>query len=235
MSCAACQARVEKAVSAVPGVESCAVSLLTNSMGVEGSASDEAVIRAVTDAGYGASVRESFSPSEAENDPLQDRETPALKRRLGISLVILLPLMYISMGHTMWNWPLPEFMTADPLLTGLAEILLSAAVLFINRKFFISGFKGLLHGAPNMDTLVALGSSASFLRSVWILIANGGKNGGLYFDSAAMILVLITVGKLLEARSKGKTTDALRALMKLTPATATVLQNGEENPSSTNP
>ena len=228
MSCAACQARVEKAVSAVPGVESCAVSLLTNRMGVEGSASDEAVIRAVTDAGYGASVRESFSPSEAENDPLQDRETPALKRRLGISLVILLPLMYISMGHTMWNWPLPEFMTADPLLTGLAEILLSAAVLFINRKFFISGFKGLLHGAPNMDTLVALGSSASFLRSVWILIANGGKNGGLYFDSAAMILVLITVGKLLEARSKGKTTDALRALMKLTPATATVLQNGEE-------
>lgn len=226
MSCAACQARVEKAVSSVPGVETCAVSLLTGSMGVEGNAADDAIVKAVTDAGYGAFPRPEGLQITDGNDPLEDRETPVLKKRLLISLLILLPLMYISMGHSMWNWPLPAFMTGNPLMTGLAELILSAAILFINRKFFISGFRGLLHGAPNMDTLVALGSSASFLRSVWVLIE--GKTEDLYFDSAAMILVLITVGKLLEARSKGKTTDALKSLMRLAPETATVVRDGTE-------
>ena len=226
MSCAACQARVEKAVSSVPGVETCAVSLLTGSMGVEGNAADDAIVKAVTDAGYGAFPRTAGFQAADGVDPLEDRETPVLKKRLLVSLLILLPLMYISMGHGMWNWPLPAFMTGNPLMTGLAELILSAAILFINRKFFISGFRGLLHGAPNMDTLVALGSSASFLRSGWVLIE--GKTDGMYFDSAAMILVLITVGKLLEARSKGKTTDALKSLMRLAPETATVVRDGTE-------
>ena len=231
MSCAACQNRVEKAVSAVPGVETCTVSLLTNSMGIEGDVSDEAVIRAVTDAGYGAARKKEGFTADGEEDPLKDRETPVLKKRLLISLFFLLPLMYISMGHAMWNWPLPALMTENPLSAALAELILSAAILAVNRKFFVSGFRGLIHRAPNMDTLVALGSSASFLRSVWIL-AEGREgralSGELYFDSAAMILVLITIGKMLEARSKGRTTDALKSLMRLTPATATVLRDGRE-------
>ena len=239
MSCAACQARVEKAVSNVPGVTSCAVSLLTNSMGVEGTASEAAIIKAVTDAGYGALKK--GTPSEQKNAPvddLRDLETPKLLKRLFISAAFLLLLMYVSMGHMMWGWPLPSFFHNNHVAMGLIQLLLSAIVMIINQRFFISGAKGLLHRAPNMDTLVALGSGASFIYSAYALfamtgdVANGGSGEAFmdhfYFESAAMILVLITVGKLLEARSKGKTTDALKALMKLAPQSATLLVDGKE-------
>ena len=245
MTCAACQARVEKAVSALPGVTACAVSLLTNSMGVEGSATPEAVVAAVERAGYGAAPREAESPSSRGTtgpspDPLADRETPALLRRLIPSLLLSALLMYVSMGHTMWGWPLPAVMARNPLILGLLQLLLSAAVMVINQRFFINGIKGILHLSPNMDTLVSLGSSASFLYSTVMLfvmadaMARGDGEAahhilhGLYFESAAMILALITVGKLLEAKSKGKTTDALRSLMQMTPDTATVLRDGIE-------
>ena len=238
MSCAACQARVEKAVSALPGVSSCAVSLLTNSMGVSGSASDAEIIRAVTDAGYGASVKgENVTVAD---DALSDRETPALKRRLILSLGFLVLLMYISMGHRMWGFPIPAWFEKNPVAQGLVQLLLTAVIMLINRSFFVSGAKSVLHGAPNMDTLVALGASASFLWSVYALFMmtdaqlNAGAEAAaewaneFYFESAAMILTLITVGKLLEARSKGKTTNALRALMELAPETATVVRDGSE-------
>ena len=241
MSCAACQARVEKAVSKVEGVTSCAVSLLTGSMGVEGTASDAAIIQAVTDAGYGASVKGgSEVKSASAADELADRETPALLRRLLTSLGFLLLLMYVSMGHHMWGWPLPGFFDGNPVAVGLTQLLLAAIVMLINRKFFVSGFRSVLHGAPNMDTLVALGSSASFVWSVYALfrmtdaqVRSGSEAAAVwldsfYFESAAMILVLITVGKLLEARSKGKTTDALKSLMNLAPQTACVLRDGAE-------
>ena len=241
MSCAACQARVEKAVSAVPGVASCAVSLLTNSMGVEGDASPAAVVKAVEDAGYGASLQGAAdaAPSAGE-DALADRETPVLKRRLLASLCLLAPLMYGSMGHMMWGWPLPQFFDGNHVAMGLAQMLLAAVILLVNRKFFVSGAKSVLHGAPNMDTLVAMGSGVSFAWSVWVLFAmtravTDGDGAAVmaymdsfYFESAAMIVTLITVGKLLEARSKGKTTDALRALMKLAPETAVLLRGGVE-------
>ena len=239
MSCAACQARVEKAVSAVPGVETCAVSLLTNSMGVEGTAADEEIIRAVEKAGYGASSVGKGGKREAVpgEEALADRETPVLKRRLICSVGFLLVLMYLSMGHGMWGWPLPLWLAENPAGIGLLELLLAGSVMVINQKFFISGFRGAIRGAPNMDTLVALGSSASFLWSVYALFmltaagdAETAKEWAhrFYFESAAMILTLITVGKLLEARSKGKTTDALRSLMKLAPEKATVLREGKE-------
>ena len=242
MSCAACSARVEKAVSAVDGVTACAVSLLTNSMGVEGSAADAAIIKAVTDAGYGASVRGAgpVSRADADEDALTDRETPKLKKRLLSSLVFLLVLMYFSMGHTMWGWPVPPFFEGNPLALGLLQMLLAALVMLINKKFFLSGYKSVIHGAPNMDTLVSLGSGASFVWSVYALFrmtdaqvrlgtaAAAEWTGELYFESAAMILVLITVGKLLEAKSRGKTTDALKSLMKLAPRTATVIRDGRE-------
>lgn len=280
MSCAACSARVEKAVSKVPGVSSCSVSLLTNSMGVEGTASDAEIIRAVVDAGYGAEVKSGTgssgngkkafggvsgtcsgascslagsSASAAANagvaaaeadDALKDRETPVLRKRLIWSLVFLLPLMYISMGHTMWGWPLPSLMSGKPAMTALAQLILAAIVMVINQKFFISGFRGIIHRAPNMDTLVSLGSAASFVYSTVQLfamiyaqyeldplkIAAGGvpHSYHLYFESSAMILTLITVGKMLEARSKGKTTDALKSLMKLAPKTAVIIENGAE-------
>ena len=241
MSCAACSARVEKAVKAVPGVTSCSVSLLTNSMGVEGTASASAIVKAVQEAGYGASpkVAAAETPS-AELDALADHETPRLKKRLIASLVFLAVLMYFSMGHMMWGWPLPHWFDGNHVAMGLVQLLLAGIVMVINQKFFISGFKGLLHRAPNMDTLVALGSSASFLWSTYALFAMtraqvDGNNAlvmhymmELYFESAAMILTLITVGKMLEARSKGKTTDALKSLMKLAPQTATLLQEGAE-------
>ena len=241
MSCAACSARVEKAVNAVPGVEACSVSLLTNSMGVEGTADEQSVIAAVEAAGYGASPKgaERSAPS-AEEDALADRETPVLKRRLLASLGFLLALMYISMGHMMWGWPLPRFLDGNHVAMGLAEMLLAIAVMVINQKFFISGFRGLLHRAPNMDTLVALGSGASFVYSTYALFRmtwaqlEGGSEAAMvwmhefYFESAAMILTLITVGKMLEARSKGKTTDALKGLMKIAPKTATILVDGQE-------
>ena len=241
MSCAACSARVEKAVQAVPGVTGCAVSLLTNSMGVEGSASSEAIIAAVEAAGYGASPKGVQSPASAEQDPLQDRETPILKKRLIASLGFLVLLMYVSMGH-MWGAPMPIFLNENPLALGLTQLLLAGAVMIINQKFFISGFTSLLHRAPNMDTLVALGSAASFGYSVFALYAIGaallrgdaatamGWVHEFYFEGAAMILALITLGKLLEARSKGRTTDALRSLMKLAPQTAVLLKDGEEIP-----
>ena len=241
MSCAACSARVEKAVSQVPGVQSCAVSLLTNSMGVEGTASESDIIRAVEEAGYGARSKDApAAPSTVQEDALADHETPRLKRRLFTSLGFLLVLMYISMGHMMWNWPLPAFMADNHVGMGLSQLLLAATVMVINQKFFISGFKSLWHKAPNMDTLVALGSAASFLWSVYVLFAMivaqtcgdadavMGYMHEFYFESAAMILTLITVGKMLEARSKGKTTDALKSLMKLAPQTATLLRNGKE-------
>ncbi len=242
MSCAACSARVEKAVSAVPGVTSCSVSLLTNSMGVEGTASAEAVISAVQAAGYGASLKGAPSaPTAAEQeDALADRETPALKRRLIASLGFLLALMYVSMGHMMWGWPLPACLVGNHVAMGLLQMLLTIAVMVINQKFFINGFRSLLHGAPNMDTLVALGAAASFGYSTYALFAmTGAQVRGdaaavmqymheFYFESAAMILALITVGKMLEARSKGKTTDALRSLMKLAPQTATLVRGGQE-------
>ena len=243
MSCAACSARVEKAVIKVPGVQSCAVSLLTNSMGVEGTASESDIIRAVEEAGYGAQSKDTPSPAApaaVREDALADRETPKLKRRLFASLGFLLVLMYLSMGHMMWNWPLPVFMEGNHVAMGLAQMILAAIVMVINQKFFISGFKSLWHKAPNMDTLVALGSAASFGWSVYVLFAmtaaqTRGDAGAVmgymhefYFESAAMILTLITVGKMLEARSKGKTTDALKSLMKLAPQTATLLRNGQE-------
>ena len=247
MSCAACQARVEKAVSKVEGVDSCSVSLLTNSMGVEGSASPEDVIRAVTDAGYGARLKRDDASHEAaassfsaDEDALVDRETPVLKKRLIYSLAFLVVLMYFSMGHTMWGWPIPSFFEGNHIAMGLLQMILAAIVMVINQKFFISGFKGLIHGAPNMDTLVAMGSAASFCWSTYVLFAmTGAQLAGdneavmnymhnFYFESAAMILALITVGKMLEASSKGKTTDALKSLMKLAPQTAVVERDGIE-------
>ena len=248
MSCAACSARVEKAVSKVPGVTSCSVSLLTNSMGVEGTAAPEAVIAAVEEAGYGAARKEAraenssrgSASSSAAEDSLKDRETPKMKKRLTASLCFLLPLLYFSMGHMMWNWPVPSFLEGNHVAMGLIQLLLTTAVMVINQKFFISGFKGLIHRAPNMDTLVALGAGASYGYSLYALFAmtdaqmRGDVAGVMsymhefYFESAAMILTLITVGKMLEARSKGKTTDALKSLMKLAPKTATVVKNGVE-------
>ena len=257
MSCAACSARVEKAVSKVPGVTSCSVSLLTNSMGVEGTADEAAVIAAVEAAGYGASVKGArgagagagagssraaagSAAAGADDDFLKDTETPKIRRRLIASLCFLVPLMYFSMGHMMWNWPLPEALAENHVAIGIAQLLLTGIVMVINQKFFISGFKGLIHGAPNMDTLVALGSAASFGYSLYALFAmtaaqmNGDMAGVMsymhefYFESAAMILTLITVGKMLEAHSKGKTTDALKGLMKLAPKTAVIVRDGEE-------
>ena len=252
MSCAACSARVEKAVSKVDGVTSCSVSLLTNSMGVEGSATDAQIVEAVEQAGYGASPKGTETESEndrannsleqlkAAQDALVDRETPKLRNRLIASLIFLVVLMYFSMGHMMWGWSLPEFFNGNHVAMGLLQLLLTVAVMVINQKFFISGFKGLIHGAPNMDTLVALGSAASFGYSVYALFAmtaaqvNGDMDAVMsymhefYFESAAMILALITVGKMLEAHSKGKTTDALKSLMQLAPKTATVVRDGVE-------
>ncbi len=241
MSCAACSARVEKAVSKVPGVTACSVSLLTNSMGVEGTAGEQAVIAAVEAAGYGASVKGApAAAAPAADDPLTDHETPALKRRLYSSLVFLVALMYLSMGHMMWGWPAPAFLAENHVAMGLAQLLLTAIIMVINQRFFISGFKSLWHRSPNMDTLVALGSTASFVYSVYALFAmTGAQVRGdaaevmgwmheFYFESAAMILTLITVGKMLEARSKGRTTDALKGLMKLAPQTATLLVDGQE-------
>ena len=246
MSCAACSSRVEKAVSGVPGVTSCSVSLLTNSMGVEGTASADAVIEAVVNAGYGASLKGANDSSgqtvsaTMNEDALADKETPVLKKRLLTSMGFLVILMYFSMGHTMWGWPVPSFFEANHIAMGLLQLLLSAIVMIINQKFFISGFKGLLHKAPNMDTLVAMGSGASFIYSTYALfmMTDAQLKGDakavmsfmhdFYFESAAMILTLITVGKMLEARSKGKTTDALKSLMKLAPKTATVVRDGVE-------
>ena len=244
MSCAACSARVEKAVKKVPGVTSCSVSLLTNSMGVEGTASPAAILSAVQEAGYGASPKNASSSkasdASADLDALADRETPKLKRRLIASLGFLLVLMYFSMGHMMWGWPLPRWFDGNHIAMGLVQLLLAGIVMVINQKFFINGFKGLIHGAPNMDTLVALGSMASFVWSTYALFAMtraqvDGNNElvmhymmEFYFESAAMILTLITVGKMLEARSKGKTTDALKSLMKLAPKTATLVRDGAE-------
>ena len=241
MSCAACSARVEKAVSKVPGVDSCSVSLLTNSMGVSGSASPQEIIAAVEAAGYGASLKGSDNKSTAADaDVLADRETPKLKRRLIASIGFLLVLMYLSMGHMMWGWPLPAWLEGNHIAMGLLQLLLSGMIMVINQKFFISGFQGLIHRAPNMDTLVALGSMASFVWSVYALFAmtdaqlRGDSDAVMtymmefYFESAAMILTLITVGKMLEARSKGKTTDALKQLMQLAPKTAVVRRDGAE-------
>ena len=244
MSCAACSARVEKAVKKVPGVTSCSVSLLTNSMGVEGTASPAAILSAVQEAGYGASPKTASasktSDASADLDALADHETPKLKRRLIASLGFLLVLMYFSMGHMMWGWPLPRWFDGNHIAMGLVQLLLAGIVMVINQKFFINGFKGLIHGAPNMDTLVALGSMASFVWSTYALFAmtraQVDGNDALvmhymmefYFESAAMILTLITVGKMLEARSKGKTTDALKSLMKLAPKTATLVRDGAE-------
>ena len=255
MSCAACSSRVEKAVSKVEGVENCSVSLLTNSMGVEGTASDEAVIKAVEDAGYGASLKTSHTASDksgtsqksgsqgmyaAQEDMLKDRATPVLKKRLIASLGFLIVLMYISMGHMMWGWPLPAFLEGNHVAMGLIQMLLTIIIMVINQKFFISGFRGLLHKAPNMDTLVALGSGAAFVYSTYALFAMTDAQVRMdmdgvmhymhefYFESAAMILTLITVGKMLEAHSKGKTTDAIKSLMKLAPKTANIIRDGSE-------
>ena len=244
MSCAACSARVEKAVKKVPGVTSCSVSLLTNSMGVEGTASPAAILSAVQEAGYGASPKNASSSkasdASADLDALADHETPKLKRRLIASLGFLLVLMYFSMGHMMWGWPLPHWFDGNHIAMGLVQLILAGIVMVINQKFFISGFKGLIHGAPNMDTLVALGSMASYVWSTYALFAmtDAQLHGNdalvmhymmeFYFESAAMILTLITVGKMLEARSKGKTTDALKSLMKLAPKTATLVRDGAE-------
>lgn len=246
MSCAACQARVEKAVSKVPGVTSCSVSLLTNSMGVEGTASSAEIIKAVKAAGYGASIKKDkgsaaqSSAASADEDLLKDKETPVMVKRLVASVVLLLPLMYISMGHMMWNWRLPSFMDGNHIAMGLTQLLLTTMIMVINQRFFISGFRSAAHGAPNMDTLVALGSAASYVYSVYALYAMTsaqlrgdteavmGYMHEFYFESAAMILTLITVGKLLEAISKGRTTDALKGLMKLAPKTAVVKRDGEE-------
>ena len=239
MTCAACSARVEKAVKAVPGVTEVSVSLLTNAMGVEGTAADDAIICAVQDAGYGASVKGQGKAEAPAEDALADHETPKLKRRLWWSLGFLAVLMYVSMGHVMWGWPLPAVLAENALAIALIQLVLTGIVMVINQKFFISGFKSLLKGAPNMDTLVALGSAASFGYSLAMLF--GMTHAQLhapetvhhylhefYFESAAMILTLITVGKMLEARSKGRTTDALKSLMSLAPQTATVVINGQE-------
>ncbi len=246
MSCAACQTRVEKAVNAIEGVDSCAVSLLTNSMGVEGSASPEEIIKAVEAAGYGASLKKSASSkggasaASSYEDSLKDTETPKLKKRLIASVILLIPLMYVSMGHMLWNWPLPTFLDGNHVAMGLYELLISGFIMVINQKFFISGFKGLIHKSPNMDTLVALGATASFAYSVyalfamsWAVLANSEEQimyfmDQFYFESAATILTLITVGKTLEAKSKGRTTDALKSLMKMAPKTAVILDGGVE-------
>ncbi|MCR5197035.1 MAG: heavy metal translocating P-type ATPase [Pseudobutyrivibrio sp.] len=255
MSCAACQARVEKAVSAVPGVDSCAVSLLTNSMGVEGSAAPEEIIKAIEAAGYGASLKNSsliqdggvansmngeYSTIPNYDNELKDLETPVIKKRLVASLILLLPLMYVSMGHGMFGWPVPGFLENNPVGSGIYQLILAGLIMVINQKFFISGFRGLIHKAPNMDTLVALGSAASYIYSVYGLFAmtiyqlNGDSTSlhkafhDLYFESAAMILTLITVGKLLESISKGRTTNALKELMKLAPKTAVLIKDGVE-------
>lgn len=252
MSCAACSTRVEKAVSKVPGVTSCSVSLLTNSMGVEGTASEQDIVKAVTDAGYGASKKGSKAAENTKNgssaagssfgdeELLKDRETPVLKKRLLSSLVFLIVLMYFSMGHMMWGWPLPKWFEGNHVAMGLLQMILAAIIMIINQHFFINGFKGLINRSPNMDTLVALGSMASFVWSVYVLFEMTGAQAAgdekavmnymmdFYFESAAMILTLITVGKMLEARSKGKTTDALKGLMNLAPKTAVVLIDGEE-------
>ena len=242
MSCAACSARVEQAVSKVPGVTSCSVSLLTNSMGVEGTAADREVIAAVEKAGYGASVKGAPSPaaSDTGEDLLKDRETPVLRRRLIVSVGFLIVLMYFSMGHMMWNWPVLSFMEDNHIMMGLLQLLLTGIIMVINQKFFVSGYRSLFRGAPNMDTLVALGATASFCYSTWALFAMTdaqlrgdaeavmGYMHEFYFESAAMILTLITVGKMLEARSKGKTTDALKSLMRLSPKTAVVVRDGAE-------
>ncbi len=244
MSCAACSTRVEKAVSKLPGVTSCSVSLLTNSMGVEGTAGEEEIIQAVEEAGYGAARKGTgmaqTSLTEHAEDVLKDHETPLLKQRLCYSLGFLLLLMYLSMGHMMWNWPLPEFLEENHVAMGLIQLLLTAVIMIINQKFFMSGWKSFIHGAPNMDTLVALGAGAAFVYSTYALFAmtDAQMRGDLagvmqnmhefYFESAAMILTLITVGKMLEARSKGRTTDALKGLMKLAPKTAVILKNGKE-------
>ena len=226
MSCAACSAAVEKAVKGVEGVTACSVNLLTNSMTVDGTASESAVISAVTKAGYGASTADS-EKNNTQTDTLEDTETPVLIRRLVSSLIFLIALMYLSMGYTMWGFPLPAFLVNNPLAIALIQMVLSAVIMVINRKFFTNGFKGLIHRTPNMDTLVSLGSAASFIYSVYVMIAmHGHFLHDLYFESAAMILALITLGKMLEARSKGKTTDALRSLMNLTPKKATVIRNG---------
>lgn len=247
MSCAACQARVEKAVSKLPGVDNCAVSLLTNTMGVDGSASSAEVIKAVEDAGYGAKLQgadeedaQAAIQSGVNESILEDHETPVLKKRLISSLGFLVVLMYVSMGHMMWGFPLPGFMDGNHVAMGIVQMILSGIIMVINQKFFVSGFKSLIHGAPNMDTLVALGSAASFAWSTYVLLAmTGAQIAGdtaqveaymheFYFESAAMIVTLITVGKMLEARSKGKTTDALKGIMKLAPKTAILFENGEE-------
>ena len=256
MSCAACSARVEKAVSKVAGVSSCSVSLLTNSMGIEGNASDEAIIEAVVNAGYGASLKSQAKSdsssrtssgfggqsgkSASAEDSLRDLESPILIKRLLSSILFLIPLLYFSMGHSMWNWPLPSFFDGNHVAMGLVQLLLSAIVMIINQKFFVSGFKSLLHRAPNMDTLVALGSASAFIYSTWAIFAMtsavvaGNEEAVMnymhefYFETAAMILTLITVGKTLEAKSKGRTTDALKGLMKLAPKTAVIVENGEE-------
>lgn len=245
MSCAACAARVEKAVNHVPGVQSCSVSLLTNSMGVEGTASDQEIVKAVEQAGYGASLKGAAAQNtadqrRAEEEALEDHETPRLKKRLIASVVFLLILMYFSMGHMMWGFPIPSWFEGNHVAMGLLQMILAAIIMLINCRFFISGFKSVMHGAPNMDTLVAMGSSASFIWSVYALFAmtdaqvHGGSEAAMkwmdsfYFESAAMILTLITVGKMLEAHSKGKTTNALKSLMKLSPRTATILEGEEE-------
>ena len=243
MSCAACSARVEKAVSAVDGVTACTVSLLTNSMSVEGTADATTIIRAVEKAGYKASKMKAGKQSGGatdEDDALKDTETPLMRKRLIASVVLLIPLMYVSMGHMMWNWPLPPFFEGNHVAMGLVQLLFTVAIMVVNQKFFVNGFKGLIHRAPNMDTLVALGSAASFIYSVYALFAMTdavvkGQDDMVmhymhefYFESAAMILTLITVGKMLEAKSKGRTTDALKGLMKLAPKTAVLVKDGVE-------
>ena len=242
MSCAACSSRVERAVGSLEGVESCSVNLLMGSMVVEGDVAEEKIIDAVTSAGYGASV-DASNGAEAEcgaEDSLRDKETPRLLRRLVLSICFLLPLMYISMGHLMWKFPLPRFLGTNPFAIGVCELVLAGAVLVINRRFFVSGVKGVIHGAPNMDTLISLGSGVSFAWSLYVLVDVAIKQlwgdtlaarhalHGLYFESAAMILSLITVGKMLEAMSKGRTTSALRSLIDLSPKTATVIVDGTE-------
>ena len=235
MSCAACSAHVEKAVSSVPGVSSVSVSLLTNSMSVEGTAPSQDIIDAVVHAGYGASLKGAEAKAQPgfDEEALKDHETPKLKKRLIASIIFLLPLMYVSMGHMMWNWPLPAFMADNHVAMGLYQLLFTVIIMVINQKFFISGFTSLLHKSPNMDTLVALGSGASFIYSTYALFAMTGAQMRMdmdsvmeymhefYFESAAMILTLITVGKMLEAYSKGKTTNALKSLMQLAPKMAT--------------
>ncbi len=244
MSCAACQARVEKAVSKVPGVTACSVSLLTNSMGVEGSASSQAIISAVEAAGYGASLKTSAktagNAASAGEEALKDRETPILRKRLIASVILLIPLLYLSMGHMMWGWPLPAWFDGNHVAMGLVQLVLTGLIMVVNQKFFVSGFKALWHRAPNMDSLVALGASASFLWSLYVLFAmtravvDADEAAVMtymmdfYFESAATILTLITVGKMLEARAKGKTTDALKGLMKLAPQTAILLRDEKE-------